>query len=126
MNVDNIAENGIIAVGQATPSGSGSGGVYDRHSDPSGVQFAFTSRFAAPTGRSRNSVAQLSRNVTNLPKTRRNYVVVPSTRRLLCRVGFCISPFLNSESTRPDYRGALNSENLRTITVTLSSKGEQE
>jgi hypothetical protein len=126
MNVDNMRENRIIALGQATPSGSGSGGVYGRHSDPSGVQFAFTNRFVAPTGRTRKSVAQLSRNVTNLPKTRRNYVVVPSTRRALRRVAFCFSPFLNSESTRPDYCGAINSENLRTITVTLSSKGEHE
>jgi hypothetical protein len=118
MNVDNLAENGIIAVGQAALSGSGSDGAVGRHFDSSGVQFAFTSRFVAFLERIRNSVAQLIRIVTNLPNTRRDQVVAMHTARTLEQSGrpgrgvvFSFSTVVNLESIRPVCLGALTVNN---------------
>lgn len=132
-NVDNMTENAIIAVGQATLSGSGSGGAVGCHSDPSGVRFAFTSRFVALSKRIRNSVAQLSRIVTNLPKIRRNHVVTQriartpeSIKASCCGAVFSFSSVVNSESIRPAFPGVLPVNNLEEINHTLSSEGENE
>lgn len=78
-----MSQNGIIAVGQATLSGSGTDGVVGRHSNPSGVTFAFTSRFVALVTRVRNTVDLPISIVTNLPKTRRNHAVSNCSARTL-------------------------------------------
>lgn len=70
-----MAENLIIEIGQATPSGSGPGVVVPGLSVSSGDTFAFTSRFGALCERVRYSVAQPNVFVTTLPQTRRDYCI---------------------------------------------------
>ncbi len=82
-NVDNMTQNRIIADGQATLSGSGTDGTVGRHSNPSGVTFAFTNRFVALVTRVRNTVDPPISIVTNLPKTRRNHAVSNCSARTL-------------------------------------------
>jgi len=133
MNVDNLREIAIITVGQAALSGPGLDGAVSRHHDPSGVLFAFTNRLVALSERIRKSVVQLSRNVTNLPNTRRNHAVAttnewfPSDRETRSHGGaFLFYRARNSESIRPASRGVITVNNLEENNHTLSSEGEHE
>ena len=109
-----MSQNGIITVGQATLSGSGTDGVVGRHTNPSGVTFAFTSRFVALSERVRNTVARPICIVTNLPKTGRNHAVSNCSARTLesleaagAVLYFCFSRFFTLNQSVPRFMGRL-------------------
>lgn len=93
LDVDNMAENLIIQIGQATPSGSGPGVAVPGQFVSSGDTFAFTSRFGALVERNRYSVAQPNVFVTTLPQTRRDYRIASRTTGAAAWVRVCHGTF---------------------------------